>query len=74
MLIAFIVLTIFSIIFGFIRIVHFFQRNPRSALKEKEGMKMHMVMSVYYIIDTWSGFMYAILIVSTMYITWTFKG
>ena len=31
-------------------------------------------MSFYYIIDTWSVFMYSIMAVATMVITWTYKG
>lgn len=73
-LIAFIVLTVFAIIFGVLRIFYFFRRNPKDALGERDGMSLHFLMSIYYIIDTWSTFMYAILGVTTMYVTLTYKS
>ena len=73
-LIAFIILTVFAIMFGILRIYYFFRRNPKDALGEHTGMSLHFLMAVFYIIDTWSTFMYAILGVTTMYVTLTYKS
>lgn len=71
---AFCILFVAAVFFAGLRIYMFFRRNPRSALRDDEGGAAHLRMSLYYILDTWSTFMYALLGVTTLVITWTYKG
>jgi meckelin len=71
---AFCILFVVALFFAGLRIYMFLQRNPRSALMASEGGAAHLLMAVYYILDTWSKFMYVLLGMTTLVITWTYKG
>lgn len=71
---GFIILFILALLYAGLRIYYFYQRNPTSALRADEGAGVHLLMSCYYILDSWSNFMYLLLWVTTLVITWTYKG
>jgi hypothetical protein len=68
------ILSFAALCFAALRICTFFQRNPRAALRDAEGASAHLLAILYYLLDMWSRFMFAMLFVATLYIYGWYKG